>query len=339
MSVIREQNKTKLHNSISELILRMLDSANIEYEDVEPHILRWYGDNSATAADLLNKSSRKISKVSDTYEIAKKVIEEWVGATPDALDTLQELAAAFHNDADIINKLIAQLAQKVDKSEFKRLTLYPNSNFDDAYFDPLMTWNSSTINMFPAGVYSGTCSSDRLVGLKTTYPNIPDMDVVQVSATVTTHQTVSVIVTQGQTDFSIAHDGWYPSKIEVNGTELLNWSADVNTQVDVLTLNLDDGELPDSADVKFIFISGSPIPQSDKTTNVTMTASIGGVEFKRGFTVTNGTVKTDNNLLMNEWTSPSTDNLDTISFLTLTFEEMATRIADGTLENTIPPPQ
>lgn len=317
----------------------MLDSANIEYEDVEPHILKWYGENSATAADLLNKSSRKIAKVSDAYEISKKVIEEWVGATPDALDTLQELAAAFHNDADIINKLIAQIAQKVDKADFKRFTLYPNCDFDDVYFDPLMTWNSASINMFPAGVYSGTCKSDRLTGLKTVYPDVPDMEVVQVSATVTTHQVVNVVATQGQTEFNIMHDGWYPSKIEVNGSELQNWDADVNTRFDILTLILEDGELPESANVKFTFISGSPISEADKTTNVTMTASIGGVEFKRGFTVAGGEIKTDPGLLMNEWTSPSTDNMDTISFLATTFEEMATKIADGTLEDNIPPPQ
>lgn len=339
MNTIKDASKQRLYGSIEQLILRILDNANIEYEDIEPHILKWWGLNSAKAADILDKTSRKITTVSDTYDIASKAIEEWVGATPGALDTLAELAQAFHNDPDIINKVIAMIAQKVDKSEFMRLTIYPNCNFEDQFFDPLMTWNQSSINMFPGGIYTGVCNVSRLHGLKDTYNEVPDIKTVHVEATVTTLQTVDVTATQGQVDFNINHDGWTPSKIEVNGSELPNWDVDVRTDPTILTLILSDGELPDGAAVKFTFVSGAPISEANKITNVVMTASVGGTEFKRGYRVEEGQILEEENMMMNVWTSPSMDNIGVYGFLATTFEDFADKIANDTLEDPITPPQ
>lgn len=45
-------------------------------------------------------------------ELVKAAIDGLVGTAPEALDTIQELAAAFQNNPDIINNLIDQIAAK-----------------------------------------------------------------------------------------------------------------------------------------------------------------------------------------------------------------------------------
>lgn len=47
---------------------------------------------------------------------AQKAISDWVGATPEALDTLQEIATALNDDANAVDNLLAQIGTKAETS-------------------------------------------------------------------------------------------------------------------------------------------------------------------------------------------------------------------------------
>ncbi len=61
------------------------------------------------------------SKITDTITDA---ISGLVGAAPEALDTIEELAAALENNADIVDVLNASIATKADKAEVAGITPY-----------------------------------------------------------------------------------------------------------------------------------------------------------------------------------------------------------------------
>ena len=74
---------------------------------------------TSVASRLLLKADK-----SDTYtkSEADARIEAVVGAAPEALDTLKEIAAALNNDADFAGTMTARLATKVDKAAGKGLS-------------------------------------------------------------------------------------------------------------------------------------------------------------------------------------------------------------------------
>ena len=76
-------------------------------------------DEISVATRLLLKADKE-----DTYTKGETDarIEEVVGAAPDALDTLQEIASALNDDSDFAGTMTTQLAAKVDKVTGKDLS-------------------------------------------------------------------------------------------------------------------------------------------------------------------------------------------------------------------------
>lgn len=329
-NVITPETKLKFFDSIEGLVLRLLEDAKVTWEEVLPHITRWYIENSPTAAEILDKNSTKITNVSQTYKIAKAAIDEWIGVTPGALDTLTEIAQALHNDADIINKLIAQIAQKVDKKDFMRLTVYPNSDFEHEYFDGIMNWDVGAISTFNPGIYSGLCSTSR-VRIDSSYEDLPDVSAVNVQIHIASIQKFVVMASAAQTDFDIKHNGWVPRAIYVNGNLQQNATFDIDA-VDVVkvagaVINQDD-------EVRIEFIAGEAIPETSSEVTMQMSASIGGNEFKRGILIKDGQPLDDSKYFTNKWSSPTYDQMATMDFVTQALVDVTQKLKDGTL-----PPQ
>ena len=70
-----------------------------------------------TITELLNSIAGKT-----TLDEVDKKIKEIVGAAPESLDTLQELAMALNNDANFASTVTNLIGQKVDKVEGKQLS-------------------------------------------------------------------------------------------------------------------------------------------------------------------------------------------------------------------------
>ena len=72
----------------------------------------------ATAKDVVGYVDEKVAKL--------------VGSAPDALDTLQELAAAIKNDANVVDTLNSAIGQKADQSALETLQQLVESNKGEA---------------------------------------------------------------------------------------------------------------------------------------------------------------------------------------------------------------
>ena len=70
----------------------------------------------ATANNVVGYVDEKVAKL--------------VGSAPDALDTLQELAAAIKNDANVVDTLNSAIGQKADKSALEQLAAKVETNKD-----------------------------------------------------------------------------------------------------------------------------------------------------------------------------------------------------------------
>lgn len=81
--------------------------------------------NAPVNESMLN-SMATVKYVKDkTNEVKSEILG---GATPEQLDTIKELAAAFNNDPNIINVILQTLGEKADKSIVDALTTQVNSN-------------------------------------------------------------------------------------------------------------------------------------------------------------------------------------------------------------------
>lgn len=76
-------------------------------------------------AQILNDLNDKI-----TIDDVQTEVQKIIGAAPEALDTLEELARALGNDADFAATITNQLANKVDKVSGKGLS---TNDFTDTY--------------------------------------------------------------------------------------------------------------------------------------------------------------------------------------------------------------
>ena len=101
-----------------------------------------------------------------------------VGAAPDTLDTLEELAAAIQDNKDVIDVLDAAITNKADKSALSNYaTQYDLSAKQDIITKPPITdnsvdWNTLTETaIYPVGIQNGEGLSDSSThGLSSAYP-------------------------------------------------------------------------------------------------------------------------------------------------------------------------
>lgn len=78
-----------------------------------------------TVYDLAAKFDAEDNNIKDTYstkEYVTQKISKLVNSAPETLDTLNEIAAALHNDSNFATTIITQLGTKVDKVEGKQLS-------------------------------------------------------------------------------------------------------------------------------------------------------------------------------------------------------------------------
>lgn len=101
-----------------------------------------------------------------------------MGAAPDTLDTLEELAAAIQDNKDVIDVLDAAITNKADKNALSNYaTQYDLSAKQDIITKPPITdnsvdWNTLTETaIYPVGIQNGEGLSDSSThGLSSAYP-------------------------------------------------------------------------------------------------------------------------------------------------------------------------
>lgn len=105
------EEDSKLQNTINSIKTELQESINIE-------------SSERKSADTV--LSNRIATIEDAdYQTGTEVdnrINEIVGAAPEALDTLKEIADALNNDPDFAATITTQLSKKVDKVEGKQLS-------------------------------------------------------------------------------------------------------------------------------------------------------------------------------------------------------------------------
>ena len=114
-----------VQNTIADTVKDLADykaTANADISDLKNKTtnLQDVKANTTYVDVELNKKYDK-EDVFNKDEVLQK-IQDLIGAAPEALDTLGELARALDNDPDFATNLINQLSTKVDKIEGKRLS-------------------------------------------------------------------------------------------------------------------------------------------------------------------------------------------------------------------------
>ncbi len=125
-----------------------------------------------------NSANETVSTSKAVFDYVNNQVSGLVGAAPDTLDTLEELAAAIQDNKDVIDVLDAAITNKADKSALSNYaTQYDLSAKQDIITKPPITdnsvdWNTLTeIAIYPVGIQNGEDLSDSSThGLSSAYP-------------------------------------------------------------------------------------------------------------------------------------------------------------------------
>lgn len=125
-----------------------------------------------------NSTNETVSTSKAVFDYVNNQVSGLVGAAPDTLDTLEELAAAIQDNKDVIDVLDAAITNKADKSALSNYaTQYDLSAKQDIITKPPITdnsvdWNTLTeIAIYPVGIQNGEDLSDSSThGLSSAYP-------------------------------------------------------------------------------------------------------------------------------------------------------------------------
>ena len=125
-----------------------------------------------------NSTNETVSTSKAVFDYVNNQVSGLVGAAPDTLDTLEELAAAIQDNKDVIDVLDAAITNKADKSALSNYaTQYDLSAKQDIITKPPITdnsvdWNTLTETaIYPVGIQNGEGLSDSSThGLSSAYP-------------------------------------------------------------------------------------------------------------------------------------------------------------------------
>lgn len=109
---ISQAAKDNLLLAIQGLVARIQSTAGLSAEEVGTLITGYFADDVAAGVGTDLAATDKITTVKGAYIAAEKVLADWIGTAPEALDTLQEIADALNNDPDIINTLMTEIGTK-----------------------------------------------------------------------------------------------------------------------------------------------------------------------------------------------------------------------------------
>ncbi len=164
--MISNASKTKLTNSIRSLVERLSVETRFSRAEAEAvvrdYVLGIMSTDSDVAAQVL--TAEKITTVKHSYQLAQKAIAVLVGAAPESLNTLQEIATALNNDADIVGEILLRLGT-VEQDTFDLLSELNNFrgrfNTDFTNHRLLSEFAFELLNQ-PAGIFVGKATTTQL---------------------------------------------------------------------------------------------------------------------------------------------------------------------------------
>lgn len=167
----------ELTTSLTGLVTRIISQAGLKADDVEALIVGMFSSDEE-AVDVANNV--KLITPYSANIAAQKAISDWVGATPGALDTLEELSAAFQNNPDVINEIMTELADRFTKAEATALisgtiasTIDPiiadleergirgARNYGNPEYNNHVSSDPTTLGTIEFGVHYGVCTATR----------------------------------------------------------------------------------------------------------------------------------------------------------------------------------
>lgn len=166
MSQITQEQNDALQSALSGLVTRLLSQAGLTEQEVNQLIVSYVEGVVATDEEAATGTGSGLVSTSQAMLVAQKAIDDWVGATPGALDTLTELADALQNNPDVISEILAQLATKASvdyvNSLMANVGVVQNADFNSADYDGLFAINGKTVNDITPSKHQGFATAARL---------------------------------------------------------------------------------------------------------------------------------------------------------------------------------
>ena len=166
MSKITQEQNNQLQTALSGLVGRILAQAGLTSEQVNQLIVSYVEGIVATDEEAATGVGTGLVSTDQATVVANKAIEDWVGATPGALDTLQEIATALQDNPDVITEILTQLGEKASveyvDSLMANVGVVQNADFQAAMYDGLFAVDSKTVNDITPSKYQGFATASRL---------------------------------------------------------------------------------------------------------------------------------------------------------------------------------
>lgn len=154
-----------LQTSISELVTRIMAKAGMSTAEVALAIETYVTDIKADDGQAQAGVGEGLVNATQAMMTAQKAIDDWVGAAPEALDTLVEISQRFQDDADAVTALIETVALKADKTYVDQQIAISGAksgvDLNAAAYDGLFG-KVELLETVPVGNYSGSASVSRL---------------------------------------------------------------------------------------------------------------------------------------------------------------------------------
>jgi hypothetical protein len=164
--MISQVAKDRIAASITALVERLSVETRFSRLEAEAVVRDYVLGITSLDSDVASQvlTTQKLTTVKHSYELAQRAISTLVGAAPDALNTIQELAAALNNDAEIVNEIILRLST-VEQDAFDLLTELNNfrGRFNTDFTNHrLLSDFVSELLQQPAGIYVGKATTAQL---------------------------------------------------------------------------------------------------------------------------------------------------------------------------------
>ena len=221
--MISPQAKQRLTQSITNLVERMATQTRFSRAEAEAvvrdYVLGIMSLDSDVSAQIL--TTEKITTVKHSYDLAQRAIAVLVGAAPESLNTLQEIAAALNNDAEVVGEILLRLST-VEQDSFDLLSELNNFrgrfNTDFTNHRLLSPFVFELLNQ-PAGIFVGKCNSQILGIDSAARDGVLTVSVVDITAGVKmfSYSFEYVLGTATKTCATNVADPNDPSKVKMNG--------------------------------------------------------------------------------------------------------------------------
>lgn len=111
-SNISTATKTQLQTAIAGLVQRLTGEHLNEAEVLSLLLTRFANSTEATAGTATDKFVSPATATSIAVAKAEERVQALIGAAPETLDTINEIAAALNNDPAVINNLLLEIGTK-----------------------------------------------------------------------------------------------------------------------------------------------------------------------------------------------------------------------------------